>query len=374
MKRKLIYMVGLLMAGLFFFSINVDATRTDMVDVSNHNGYMTTANFVDMRNNYGVKSVVTKISEGTYYHDYTAANNILTAQAAGLYINGYHYAKYKTEAQAIAEADYAGTLAKQDGLPIGAVLVADVEDGSQEGITRSQMDANNTAFMNQIAKYGYRSDVYTMGSWINNRFHVKDGSGWVANYPYNAAGKNWYSANNGWQWGSTYQFQGSYGNFDVSQLYTNFYTADQVAQVDPRASISNVVSVKGNDYKAYATFNGKGMANIGTNVISGSDWISASIVAVNDRPYYVIGIDTLIPQATTTFKDKLVINYRSDYGVNAYNSEGQAIKDSNQMFKGGSEWKTSDKLTNISNVGLCYKVATDMYVPIQYAQGSGFNG
>ncbi|KRK78743.1 lysin [Companilactobacillus nodensis DSM 19682 = JCM 14932 = NBRC 107160] len=367
-------MVGLLLAGLFFFSINVDAARTDMVDVSNHNGYMTTANFVDMRNNYGVKSVVTKISEGTYYHDYTAANNISTAQAAGLYINGYHYAKYKTEFQAVAEADYASALAKQDGLPIGAVLVADVEDGSQAGLTKSQMNANNKAFMNQVAKYGYRSDVYTMGSWVNNRFVVPTGTGWIASYPYNASGKSWYSSNNGWQWGSTYKFQGSYGNFDVSQLYTNFYTADQAAKVDPRASISNVVSVKGNDYKAYATFNGKGMANIGTNVISGSDWISASIVAVNDRPYYVIGVDTLIPQAITTFKDKLVINYRSDYGVNAYNSEGQAIKDSNQTFKGGSEWKTSDKLTNVPNVGLCYKVATDEYIPIQYAQGSGFNG
>lgn len=374
MKRKLVYMVGLLLAGLFFFNIDVDAANTDMVDVSNHNGYMTTANFVDMRNNYGVKSVVTKISEGTYYSDYTAANNIATAQEAGLYINGYHYAKYKTESQAIAEADYASALAKQDGLPIGAVLVADVEDSSQAGLSKSQMNANNKAFMNQVAKYGYRSDVYTMGSWVNNRFVVPAGTGWIASYPYNASGKSWYSSNNGWQWGSTYQFQGSYGNFDVSQLYNDFYTANQKALVDPRSTINNIVSVKGNSYKAYTTYSSVGLANIGTDIISGSDWKSSAIVSINGKPYYVIGVETLIPQSSTTFNRKVVVNYSSNYGVNAYDSDGHYIPDSNKTFKGGSTWKTADKLTDIPNVGLCYKVATNMYISAQYTQGSGFTG
>lgn len=86
--KKIIYALSLLIAGLFFCVTNVSAARTDMVDVSNHNGYMTTSNFIDMRDNYGVKAVTTKISEGNYYHDYTAANNIATAQAAGLYIIG----------------------------------------------------------------------------------------------------------------------------------------------------------------------------------------------------------------------------------------------------------------------------------------------
>lgn len=57
-------------------TVHADTPRTDMVDVSNHNGQMTTPEFVDMRNNHGVKSIVTKISEGTTYHDWTAAGNI----------------------------------------------------------------------------------------------------------------------------------------------------------------------------------------------------------------------------------------------------------------------------------------------------------
>ncbi|WDT66119.1 1,4-beta-N-acetylmuramidase [Companilactobacillus crustorum] len=371
MKKKLVYIVSLLIAGLFFCTTDVTAAKTDMVDVSNHNGYMTISNFQDMLNNYGVKAVVTKISEGTYYHDYTAANNIYTAQQAGLYINGYHFARYSTVAGAIAEADYAATLAKSDGLPVGSVLVTDVEAEQQNGLSRATNNANNKAFMDQVAKYGYRSDVYTMSSWLGNKMDVNTG-GWIASYPYNASGKSWYSGNHAWQWGSTYNFAGSYGNFDVSQNYDNFYTADQVAEVDPRQTINNVVSVRGNNYKAYATYDSTGIANEGTNVVSATDWVSNSIAVINMKPYYIIGADTLIPQAITIFNNIVVVNYRSDYGVLAYNSKGQSIKDSNKTFKGGTNWKTQDKLVKLPNVGYAYKVATDEYIPAKYAQGSGF--
>lgn len=372
MKKRLVYIVSLLIVGLFFCVTSVDAARTDMVDVSNHNGYMTFENFVDMRNNYGVKSVVTKISEGTYYHDYTAANNIYTAQQAGLYINGYHFARYSTVSGAIAEANYAATLAKSDGLPVGSVLVADVEAEQQNGLSRATNNANNKAFMEQVAKYGYRSDVYTMSSWLGNKMDINSG-GWIASYPYNASDKSWYSNSHGWQWGSTYNFAGSYGNFDVSQLYDNFYTANQVAKVDSRQTINNTVSVKGNEYKAYATYDINGVANEGTDVVSATDWLSNSISVINMKPYFVIGGNVLLPQSSTTFKNKVVINYRSDYGVLAYNSKGQSIRNSNQTFKGGTEWKTKDTLTDVPNIGWCYKVATDMFIPLNYVQGSGFS-
>ncbi|WP_134644794.1 GH25 family lysozyme [Weissella cibaria] len=112
-------------------TVHADTPRTDMVDVSNHNGQMTTPEFVDMRNNHGVKSIVTKISEVTIYHDWTAAGNIRAAREAGLYINGYHYLYATTVAGVIAEANYAVAMAQADGLPVGAVLVADVEEPAQ---------------------------------------------------------------------------------------------------------------------------------------------------------------------------------------------------------------------------------------------------
>ena len=67
----------------------VHAARTDMVDLSNYQGYVSTGQLVNWRNGYGVKAITTKVSEGTYYADPTAANHITAAQQAGLYIIGY---------------------------------------------------------------------------------------------------------------------------------------------------------------------------------------------------------------------------------------------------------------------------------------------
>ena len=57
MRKRITFLVAL---GLLFFCCQVKSASPDMVDVSNNNGYMTVANFVDMRNNYGVKSILLK--------------------------------------------------------------------------------------------------------------------------------------------------------------------------------------------------------------------------------------------------------------------------------------------------------------------------
>ena len=249
LKNKLI--AGLVAGAAAFFvgligvtsisSSSVEAARIDMVDVSNHNGYMTTAEYVNMRNNYGVKAISTKISEGQNYVDPYAKSNIANAQAAGLYINGYHFARYYTKAQAIAEANFACQQARKAGLPVGAVLTADVEAPEQTYVSKYQNNIDNAAFEAVVKSYGYRPDVYTMGSWIGVRMDIANGSGWIANYVGNATGKRYYSSNHGWQWRSDQHFSTSYGNFDASQLYDDYYTAGQDAKnnVKPMPKPSN---------------------------------------------------------------------------------------------------------------------------------------
>lgn len=212
----------------------VEAARTDMVDVSNHNGYMTVDNFTAMRDQYGVKSVVTKISEGTYYHDYTAKNNISTAQQSGLYINGYHFARWSSVAGARAEANYAVAMAKADGLPINAVLVADVEAKQQEITPKNVNDLAVMEFKRIVEQAGYRYDIYTSQSWKDNVVSVPNGTGWIAQYPYNVTYDR-HTTHHAWQFASDMVFNGSYGRFDVSQLYDDFYTGGQ----NKNAVISN---------------------------------------------------------------------------------------------------------------------------------------
>ncbi|CAJ1225812.1 GH25 family lysozyme [Lactiplantibacillus xiangfangensis] len=233
------------MAALFL-GINANAARMDMVDVSNNNGYMSTAEYVSMRNEFGVKALTVKISEGTTFKDGYTASNIANGQAAGLYVNGYHFAHYKTKNQAIVEADFAGETAKAAGLPVGAVLVTDVESKEANNQSQATNDRNNAAFMKEIQKFGYRADIYTSGSWANNKMTIKGKTGWIAAYPYVVSGKNWYSTNHAWQWSSTAKFRISYGGFDVSQLNSNYYTADQKSTIKP----TNKDAIKANNRKA----------------------------------------------------------------------------------------------------------------------------
>ncbi|MDN7030450.1 LysM peptidoglycan-binding domain-containing protein [Lactiplantibacillus plantarum] len=240
-------MMGAIFMAFLMINVTSQAARMDMVDVSNNNGYMSTTEYVSMRNEFGVKALTVKISEGTTFKDGYAASNIANGQAAGLYVNGYHFAHYKTKAQAIAEADYAGQAAKAAGLPVGAVLATDVESAEEQGIlSQATNDRNNAAFMKEIQKFGYRADIYTSGSWANNKMTIKGKTGWVAGYPYVMSGQKWYTNNNAWQWSGSAHFRISYGGFDVSQLYTDYYTAGQKSTVKP----TNKDAVKANNQGA----------------------------------------------------------------------------------------------------------------------------
>ena len=237
MKKNKIIVGALLMAGLTLGGVAsetvVNAARTDMVDVSNYNGNMTTAEYVSMRNDYGVKAITTKISEGTYYQDPYAKTNITNAQQAGLYINGYYFCRYTSVADAKAEAQFAVNTAKADGLPTNAVLCADIEASQQRGLGTYVNSLAIEAMKQIVEAGGYRFDVYSMSSWGDSVIPWKY-IGWIANYPYNLTVDR-YTKGHAWQFTDKQHFKDSYGNFDASQLYDDYYTGD----LNKNAVISN---------------------------------------------------------------------------------------------------------------------------------------
>ena len=211
----------------------VEAARVDMIDLSNHNGSFSLAEFQSMRNDYGVKAITTKISEGNYYADPYAAGNIKTAQQAGLYINGYFFCRYTNVASAKAEAEYAVQVARQDGLPTNAVLCADIESSQQRGLGTYVNSLAIEAMKQIVESAGYRFDVYTMGSWLDSNINSNE-VGWVAYYPFNVLNDR-YTRHHAWQFSDHQHFKLSSGGFDVSQLYDNYYTGG----LDKNAVISN---------------------------------------------------------------------------------------------------------------------------------------
>jgi GH25 family lysozyme M1 (1,4-beta-N-acetylmuramidase) len=213
------------------------AARTDMLDVSDYNNNshaLTTQQFVNLRNNYGIKAVTVKISEGQTWNASTARANISDASQAGLYTNGYHFSRYNSVATAQAEARHAVQQAQVDGLGIGAVIVTDAESSAQSGVSKATNDQANQAFTQVVQQAGYRCDIYTMGSWVNTKMIISDGTGWIAYYPYHVTTDR-YTSNHAWQFSSTMTFAGLSGRYDVSQLYDNYYTAN----TDKNAVISN---------------------------------------------------------------------------------------------------------------------------------------
>ncbi|WP_187387508.1 GH25 family lysozyme [Weissella muntiaci] len=272
-------------------SAHADTPRYDMIDVSNHNGAMSADEFRYMRDNYGVKAVTTKISEGTTFSDWTAAGNIKAAIDAGLYVNGYSYIHATTVAGAIAEADYAASVAQQAGLPVGAVLAVDVENADQMAMGRA-MQPVVQAFMNEVQRVGgYRSTTYTMGSHLE--VSVDGDPSWIASYPYTPTSEqSWYSTEHAWQWTSKATFASSLGVFDVSQLYDDFFTAGQDA--------SNNVTPPVEDDNTTDTVSLNGVYVIDSWKIYGSGWYARN----DDMSIPVADYNNDIPVQSVTLTDR----------------------------------------------------------------------
>lgn len=334
----------LALAGVGETTVHADTPRVDMVDTSNHNGQMTSPEFVYMRNNYGLKAVTTKISEGVGFHDYTARGNIAAAKQAGVYINGYHYLHATTTAAAIQEADYAARMAKADGLPVGAVLAVDIEQSYQLRMGSAMQSVAN-AFENRVRAYGYRSTTYTGGSAL--AVSPAGEKAWIAQYPYvpTSAMKH-YNTEHAWQWTSNQRFASSLGRFDASILYDNFFTAGTdkdavVPNVTPSKPVVNkpdTSSIKkfknaGNKFTAYKSFrvdkiayvNGMWQA-INYNMAGGKDanWTT------NGIPLAMLDNVTRGNYAATRVGDVVRIKAGYNYGtIDQYHnpSNGTGIKE-----------------------------------------------
>ena len=310
---KLVALGAAFLFGTTFVSdhaVHADTPRFDMVDVSNWNGYLSVNDFVNMRNQ-GVKAITTKISEGTWYQDPTAANNIANAQAAGLYVNGYYFAYATDNATAVQEANYASATARADGLGVGAVLAVDAESSNQMAMGTAMQLVNATAEKQVGIAGGYRSTTYTMGSHIET---TPDGDkSWIANYPYTpTASQNYYSSERGWQWFNHATFDGVNGAFDITQLYDNFFTADQ-AVIEKNPGDGATVWSKGGVWYTDKSFKHK--AN-GIKKHMGSYWSFANGKLIKSNwtnswgMYYWSDGDGKLVQGQGTWK-----GYKWDFGT-----------------------------------------------------------
>ena len=135
------------------------------IDISSHNGIISTAEFTSLKQQ-GIQGVVVKLTEGTTYTNPYARAQIANAQAAGIKVSAYHYSHYTTEAQARAEAQYFVSVAQSMGLSNATVMVNDMEESAM----LSNINNNIQAWQDEMNRLGYSNLVhYTMASWLDIR-------------------------------------------------------------------------------------------------------------------------------------------------------------------------------------------------------------
>lgn len=219
----------------------VNKPRMDLVDVSSWNKALSVSDFQKMKT-YGVRGVIVKVTEGSYYISPVAEAQIKNARAAGLIVSAYHYAKYRSPQEASQEADYFANQVQKLGLPMTTVLANDLEDSQTQA---GNVTANALAFRNRLTARGYqRQMLYTAPYYISQTQLDVNSFGnrniWMASYPYNPSSNNlWHQQYGAWQWNSNTNFPGVTGVFDVSVDYGSQFLEEHVATTNTNSAMSN---------------------------------------------------------------------------------------------------------------------------------------
>ncbi|MBL1223877.1 GBS Bsp-like repeat-containing protein [Enterococcus sp. BWR-S5] len=239
------------------------------IDVSSHNGTITTSQY-QMMKTYGVGGVVVKLTEGTTYFNPYAQSQIANAKAAGLKVSVYHYSHYTSADGARAEAAYFASKAASLSLAKDTVMVNDIEETAMR---TSALNNNTLAFKQQLNSSGYNTVAYYLSrSWLDVDGGVFSTSTfgknvtWVAQYPYTpTASQNWNSDYSSWQWSSNFYFPGISHPFDVNTDYTGLFTGDAGDRWDESIPVTGSLSItdptsKETTFKATATVEAGGYA------------------------------------------------------------------------------------------------------------------
>jgi GH25 family lysozyme M1 (1,4-beta-N-acetylmuramidase) len=220
----------------FGFSANAEQPNVDFIDVSHHNSEKgLPLSFFQTIKQGGVKGVVVKVSEGSYYVDPAASVNVANAKQAGLIVNAYHFARFTSNESAKNEARWfdkklqlVGFNKDKDGY-----VVVDVEDTNLSNSPSKLTEYTNT-FIKQMYNLGYkRVDLYSGSYYYNSKLQPKNlivDKVWLASYPskpQKGQPTAYFSNGRGaWQWSQSYKFigMGNYGFFDANEDYAGKYT------------------------------------------------------------------------------------------------------------------------------------------------------
>ena len=203
------------------------------IDVSEHNGLIdwqsvknSGVQFVMIRcayRGYGTGRIVTD----KYFH-----YNIQNASAVGIKVGIYFFSQAISIAEAVEEANYATSLAKQYNCITYPIAIDSEYSGAPNNTGRAdglgvELRTNViAAFCNQISNAGYTPMVYASRNWLYNNLDVTkllSYETWLAHYTGNSAiESNYIYSYTMWQYTSSGSIPGISGNVDLNIGYKRY--------------------------------------------------------------------------------------------------------------------------------------------------------
>lgn len=170
----------------------------------------------------GIQFAMLRDGYGRYpnQEDETFETNYQNAKAAGLYIGAYHYSYAKTTDEAKKEAAYCLSLLK--GKMFDFPICYDLEDKSQETLSKDTISDIAAAFCAELEKAGYYVCVYMNLSWLNSKLRddiFQKYDIWLAHWTAQTS----FARNYGlWQYASDGTVDGIQGHVDLDCAYKNY--------------------------------------------------------------------------------------------------------------------------------------------------------
>ncbi len=228
------------------------ATREYLVDVAIYQGKSVTR-FA----NAGAKGVIVKGTEGTWYRNPIAVDQVKSAHHNNLYVHMYHFANFgNSVARAKQEAKFALAQAKHLNVSKKRYICLDWEASSNNSVINGW--ASNTraimAFMSVIKDAGYNCLLYSGSSLMRNNINTSEvikkfgDCLWVASYA--TSGRidkpnfGYFPSMNGialWQFTDNWHGLNVDGNISLADLHAEKKAQHQAVKPKPAEKIPKIV-------------------------------------------------------------------------------------------------------------------------------------
>lgn len=161
-----------------------------------------------------IKFAFIKATEGTTLKDKKFETNVLGANAAGIKTGAYHFARFGSKSEALAEARFFLSVVKKVSLSYPLVLDLEV---NETDVSKSVLTNAAVAFLHEIESAGYFAMIYSSKSFFENcldESQLKPFALWIARYS-SKLGRD----ADIWQYSDCGKVAGISGNVDMNICY-----------------------------------------------------------------------------------------------------------------------------------------------------------